>query len=231
MLGVIAASDKTPLTISIGNQEMHPVLLSLANIKAGVHMKATSHVFALAAYLPIPKFLNVMPPVQAVLSARVYHICVSTVMDGLKLADMNGAVMSNPNGAQRLCNTPLVLWIGDLPEQRTITCVLSNQSPISEASSSQFSDSDPNPHRTCKLILNHIDQVCLAANLASVPEFTKACEALGLNGVYQPFWHSWGNADPSKFLTPDALHQWHKFSFDHILQWVINIMGGDKLDR
>jgi hypothetical protein len=228
---VIAASDKTPLTVGTGNREMHPVLLSLANIEAGVRMKATSHAFALAAYLPIPKFLNVTPQVHAVLSARVYHICISTIMEGLKLADAHGAVMSDPNGAQRLCHTPLVSFIGDLPEQRVITCVLSNQSPISEASSSQFGDSDPHPRRTRELILDRIDRACLAASPDSVPEFIKVCEPLGLNGVYQPFWRSWGNADPSKFLTPDALHQWHKFSFDHILKWVINIIGGDELDR
>jgi hypothetical protein len=61
MLSVIGASNKTPLTIGSGNKEMHPVLLSLANIDTGVHMKATSHAFALAAYLPIPKFVNVSP--------------------------------------------------------------------------------------------------------------------------------------------------------------------------
>ena len=49
-------------------------------------------------------------------------------------------------------------------------------------------------------------------------------------GVYQPLWHNWGLAEPSLFLTPDALHQWHKFFYDHILKWVINIMGGPKLD-
>ena len=146
MLGVIAASDKMLLTISTGNREMHPVLLSLANIEAGICMKATSHVFALAAYLPIPKFLNVMPPVHAVLSAHVYHICISTIMDGLKLANAHGVVMSDPNGMQRLCHTPLVSWISDLPKQHMIACVLGNQSPISEASSSQFGNSDPHPH-------------------------------------------------------------------------------------
>ena len=40
-----------------------------------------------------------------------------------------------------------------------------------------------------------------------------------------------GCADPSLFLTPDALHAWHKFFFDYPLQWVINIMGGNELDR
>ena len=69
MLGVIGASDKTPLTIGSGNGQMHPVLLSLANIKAGVRLKATAHAFALAAYLPIPKFLNVSAQVQATLAA------------------------------------------------------------------------------------------------------------------------------------------------------------------
>jgi hypothetical protein len=53
---------------------------------------------------------------------------------------------------------------------------------------------------------------------------------LGLNGVHQPFWGNWGNADPSIFLTPDALHVWHKFFFDHPLKWIINIMGGEELD-
>ena len=52
MIGVIGASDKTPLTIGSGNKEMHPVLLSLANIDAGVRMKATSHSFALAVIRP-----------------------------------------------------------------------------------------------------------------------------------------------------------------------------------
>ena len=36
ILGVIGASDKTLLTIGTGNKEMHPALLSLANIISGV---------------------------------------------------------------------------------------------------------------------------------------------------------------------------------------------------
>ena len=38
---------------------MHPVLFSLANIDAGVHIKATFRAFALLGYLPIPKFETV----------------------------------------------------------------------------------------------------------------------------------------------------------------------------
>ncbi|KAI6103338.1 hypothetical protein EDD16DRAFT_1441459, partial [Pisolithus croceorrhizus] len=66
-LGIIGALDKTPLTIGTSNREMHPLLLAPANIHAGVWMKATSHSFTLAMYLPILKFHNVSPAVQAVL--------------------------------------------------------------------------------------------------------------------------------------------------------------------
>ncbi|KAG1749362.1 hypothetical protein EDB19DRAFT_1904877 [Suillus lakei] len=67
-IGVIGALDKTPLTIGTRNKEMHPLLILLANIHAGIHMKTTSHAFALVAYLPIPKFLNVLKPIHAILS-------------------------------------------------------------------------------------------------------------------------------------------------------------------
>ncbi|KIM76557.1 hypothetical protein PILCRDRAFT_46645, partial [Piloderma croceum F 1598] len=120
MLGVIGTSDKTPLTIGTGNKEMHPVLLLLTNIKAGVCMKATSHVFALAAYLPIPKFLHVSAAIHVVLTAHVYHICVSVITKNLKLADAHGVIMSDPRGNLHMSHTLLAAWIGDLPEQRTI---------------------------------------------------------------------------------------------------------------
>lgn len=231
MIGVIIASDKTPLTIGTGNREMHPVLLSLANINAGVRMKATSHAFMLVAYLPIPKFLNVTAPVHAALTARIFHACLSHVFSSLKIAERHGEMMPDPRGKMRRCNTPLASYISDLPEQRMISGVLGNQSPISTAGQAEFGDDFPHPRRTRDFIMGRIAEACKTADPVSVPEFVKACEPFGLTGVHQPFWADWGDADPSIFLTPDALHQWHKFFFDHTLKWIINIMGGDELDR
>ena len=230
MLGVIATSDKTPLTISTGNREMYPVLLSLANIEAGVCMKVTSHSFSLAAYLPIPKFLNVTPPIHAILSACIYHIWISTIVCNLKVAEADGVLMSDPSGNLQLCHMQLASWITDLPEQHLIAGVLGNQSPISEATLSSFGSSNLSPHQTCDLTLERICQACRTAKPSIIPQFIKVCEPLGLIGVHQPFWLDWGLADPSQFLTPNALHQWYKFSFDHILKWVINMMGGEELD-
>lgn len=210
---------------------MHPVLLSIANIDAGVRMKATSHSFSLAAYLPIPKFVGVSAQVQSVLAARVYHICLDIITSSLKHAEGVGEELSDPSGNVRVCHTPLVSWIADLPEQRLLAGVTSNQSPTSTATLEQFGDGICHPRRTRNDTLVDIAIACSNADPIDLPAFIKTSSLLGLNGVHQPFWRDWGAADPSQFLTPDALHQWHKFFFDHVVKWVINMIGGEELDR
>lgn len=231
VLGVIGASDKTPLTVGTGNKEMHPVLLSLANIKAGVRMKATSHAFSLAGYLPIPKFQDVAPPVQAALSARVFHIALSIITQGLRTAATTGHAMPDPNGHIRICHPMLASWIADLPEQRLIACVLSNQSPTSLATLDQFGDVVQQPPRTREHTLRLIQEAIRRADPGRLNVYIREAALLGLNGVFNPFWRDWRAADPSLFLTPDALHAWHKFFFDHVIKWCINLLGGAELDR
>ncbi|KAG1844477.1 hypothetical protein F4604DRAFT_1884447 [Suillus subluteus] len=123
-IGMIGALDKTPLTIRTGNKEMHPILISLTNIHAGVRMKATSHAFALVTYLPIPKFLDVSRPIHTILSMWVYHFTISIVMRNLKLATHNGCPMSDPRGDLHMIHTPLVAWIANYPEQ--LVCTISD---------------------------------------------------------------------------------------------------------
>ncbi|KAG1827434.1 uncharacterized protein BJ212DRAFT_1258044 [Suillus subaureus] len=44
------------------------------------------------------------------------------------------------------------------------------------------------------------------------------------------FWQDWPFACPSVFLTPEALHHWHKQFFNHNLQWCIVVVGAQELD-
>jgi hypothetical protein len=217
--------------MGLGNKEMHPVLLSLANIDAGVHIKATLQAFTLTAYLPIPKFLNVSAEVHAVLTAHVYHICFNTVTVNLKHAKKYGVVMSDPWGQERMCHTHLASWIADLPEQCLLACVLGSQSAFTTAMVNQFGDPNSHPCHSHEHTLSLIVEACAIMDPAFVPEFSKMCQKSGLNGVHQPFWANWGFADPSLFLTPDALHAFHKFFFVHPLHWVINIMGEEELNQ
>lgn len=216
---------------------MHPVLLSIANIRPGVRMKATSHSFVLAAYLPIPKFKGVASaPLHAALVAESYHTCLSIVLENLKIAERDGVEMSDPKGFKRTNHTPLVSWIADLPEMHMISCTTHNHSPISLATVHQFGDDQfllPHARRTRDHTLDNITRARLDAgpDPANFPGFVKEAAKYGLIAVQEPFWAKWGQADPSLFLTPDALHAWHKFFFDHILTGAINMVGGAELDR
>jgi len=238
--GVILASDKTPLTIGTGNREMHPVLLSLANIDAGVRMKATSRAFALIAYLPIVKFSDVTDHEQSILKARLFHFCLDIILKSLKTTEQNGILMSDTSGLLRMVHTPLAAWIADYPEQQLISCVAGNQSPVTTASLQEFGDAAAHPPRTRLITLDaiqsvlrehppvpHVDQIL--AGRALEP-FWRACQSRGLNGVEQPFWRDWGDACPSIFLPHDPLHGSHKFFWDHVVKWAINIMTGPELD-
>lgn len=197
------------------NKEMHLVLLSLANIKAGVRMKATVHAFALAAYLPIPKFLDVSAQVQAALTAHIYHICLYIICKNLKAAEKDGALLLDPTGNLRQCHTILAYF-------RT-----SPHSPkLLRSSLVIFTTS-----HSAIVIIPLVSSVRPTHWLIlQISVFLKVCEQLKLNGVHQPFWVDWGKADPAYFLAVYVLHAFHKFFFDHPLKWVINIIGGDKLD-
>ncbi|KAH0838796.1 hypothetical protein J3R83DRAFT_7196 [Lanmaoa asiatica] len=194
-------------------------------------MKATSHAFTLAAYLPIPKFLNVSPTIQSVLSAHVYHFAVFIIMQNLKRAALDDEVMSDPESHLRVIHTPLVAWIINYPEQLLIACVLSQNSPISVATAKQFGDATPFPPWLQQQTLNAIQEACRMCDPCNVVTFHKICLAFCLNGVVQLFWIDWGDACPSSFLTPDTFHQWHKFYYDHCMLWVTNIMGAAELNQ
>jgi hypothetical protein len=228
---MIGASDKTPLTIGTRNKEMHPLLISFANIHAGIHMKATSHTFTLVAYLPIPKFLDVSKPIHAILSMQVYHFAISVIMHNLKLVTHDGCPMSDPRGDLHMILMPLVAWIANYPEQLLISCTASKCSPISHAIAAQFGDPLPHPPQTHSDTLNAIERACTISDPCNIASFYKMCQTLHLNGVVELYWKDWGNACPSIFLMPNGLHQWHKFFFDHPINWLINIIGGVKLNH
>ena len=163
-------------------------------------MKATSHSYTLAAYLLIPKFLDVSPPIHAALVAHIYHICLSIITQNLKAAEMFGAEMSDPLGRLYICHTPLASWIADLPEQRLLSCILTSQSAFTTATTKEFGDNHDHPCRTLSYILDQIQEVCVHTNPQFIGTFLKACHLLGLNGIHQPFWRDWRNVDPSIFL-------------------------------
>ncbi|KIJ10397.1 hypothetical protein PAXINDRAFT_86129 [Paxillus involutus ATCC 200175] len=72
----------------------------------------------------------------------------------------------------------------------------------------------------------------LASYIVDTPEacMLASCKQFRLSGVSDPFWHDWSLCDPSQFLTPEALHHWHRAFWDHDVRWCKQALGAQELD-
>ncbi|KAG2074318.1 hypothetical protein BDR04DRAFT_1126918 [Suillus decipiens] len=113
---IIAASDKTLVTRHTGGLEMHLLFLTIGNIQADFHMKATLHVWQCTAFMPIPAFI-VNSDFQSLLQAHLWHKCMDLICSNLKIAAHVGKYMVDPSARQtetyiliqQLCNC-VDLW-------------------------------------------------------------------------------------------------------------------------
>ncbi|KAG1741973.1 hypothetical protein EDB19DRAFT_1895005 [Suillus lakei] len=127
---MIIASDKTPVTRHTGGLEMHPIFVTIGNIQSDLQMRATCHAWRCVTYMPIPKFVDIHPDYQTILSQWLFHKCMDIIFADAKVAAMVGKFMPDPASHVRHCFTPLVAYTADLPEQQAIACVLKVASPI-----------------------------------------------------------------------------------------------------
>ena len=194
----------------------------------GVRNKASAHGFLLLALLPIPEFLHESSRIRSVLDARLFHHCLDIILQPLKDAMERGCTMPDPLGNLRYCFTPLISYIADTPEACMIACVRGKTSPVTTASHKEFGDPFRHPSRTAALTKNQLRSIeHLALN---VEEFFAACETFRLSGVSHPFWRNWLRATPSRFLTPEALHYWHRQCWDHDVRWCRAALGDEEID-
>ncbi|KAJ7582632.1 hypothetical protein C8J56DRAFT_894479 [Mycena floridula] len=131
-----------------------------------------------------------------------------------------------------LANIDMALLGKDTPEASLIACVSGKTSHVTLASHKTFGDSDRQETRSGSTTLAQINEVASRINPNNVEAFTKAAKKkYRLNGVDQPYWRDWPlSRDPERFLTPEPLHHWHKFFFDHDLKWVGRIIGNEEMD-
>lgn len=231
LLGTILSSDKTNISVMTGDRMAHPLLISLANISARIHMKSSQHAFLLLVLLPVPKLLDKRQEVRGVQGDRLIHACLDFVLAPLKMAASLGIMMTDPLGQPRFCFTPCAAYMVDTQEAIMLAGVAGKTSHLTTASYREFGDAFRHETRTAALTLSqrHIirGRVDPTADLAAYKQ-----EALKyrLNGVDQLFWRDWPHAEPSIFLTPEPLHHWHKAFWDHDAKWCIHAVGPLEID-
>ena len=98
LLGVVLSSDKTNTSAMTGGHITHPLLLSLANLNTGFHMKASNHAFLLLTLLPVPKFIHTNSKIHGILKNHLLYECLDFILEPLKIATCIGIMMSNVLG-------------------------------------------------------------------------------------------------------------------------------------
>lgn len=227
---VILGSDKTHLNKCYGDKKAHCVYMSCGNISKDLRMKESSRCWVKVAEIPVVKFLEKQH--QGILSQRLYHLCLDIATAGLKACSHHPEEMTDANGIKRLVRTILLAHISDYPEQQLIACVGQNFSPVSMAEFDEFDSPEMQEPRTRSVTLNRIKRVSRSPGMTvtKLARYKSLALEWGLNGVHKPYWRNWKFADPSTFLAPDALHQWHRFFYDHVITWTKTLLGSDELD-
>ena len=216
--------------MQVGNRQAHPLLISLANISADARRKNSTNSYLLLALLPVPKFIHLNKHLRGVLADCLLHQVISIVVKPLKKAAEVGHMMCDPLGNLKYCFTPLVAYIADTPEQHVLACVTSNASAVTMAVADQFGDPVRSTARTASKTRQRLIAVKRMTRSSTLASYFQACRKFQLNGVSLPFWLNWALAEPSSFITPEPLHQYFKFPWDHDRKWCSRMLGPDELD-
>lgn len=139
--------------------------------------------------------------------------------------------MTDANGMKRRVRTILFARLADNPEQQMIACCSGDASFVSIARHPQLGSGQKQPRRTGIGTLDKIKALRSKVDPHNLCSYTNTARSMGLSGVHKPYWRNWKFADPSKFLAPDALHQWHKFFWVHMMGWARELIGDAELDR
>ena len=231
LIGTVLSSDKTRITAMTGDRTAHPLLISLANMKAGYRAKSSHHAFILLALLPVPNFVTHDKSLRGKLENRLIHECLDFILEPLKKAARHGVMMSDPYGSLRYCFTPLAAYIVDTPEAAMLAGVGGKTSPVTMAAHKQFGDPFKHESRTASTTLAQLHAVSTKADPnGDLKVYFKEAKTFRLNGVDKPFWRDWPLAEPSLFLTPEPLHHFNKEFYDHDLKWCIRMLGEAEID-
>ncbi|KAN0075262.1 hypothetical protein V8E55_011285 [Tylopilus felleus] len=152
------------------------------------------------------------------------------VLHPLKVAVSISVMMSDLVGNLRYCHTPLVGYIANTPKQSLLACTSMRTSSITTAMHNQFGNNVRHPLHTANQTRNEIHAICLQYPPKDYVKFLKAVKSYGLNSVDLPFWINWPLLSPARFLKPEVLHHFHRFFFNHELQWCIIAVGDTEID-
>ncbi|KAG1858327.1 hypothetical protein C8R48DRAFT_748782 [Suillus tomentosus] len=223
---VILASDKTSLSQFRGDQEVWPVYLTLGNISKEIWRQPSKHAAILIAYLPILKLECFTRDTRSAERYRLFHYCMTQVLEPLVSAGQDGVNMTCPDQQVRRMHPIVAAYIADFPEQCLVACCMENRCPKCTVGCDHCGDMRPSAPRKRDLTIENLRLHSRGELSGEIFE-----SELGLRAIHAPFWATLPHNNIFQCMTPNILHQLHKGVFkDHIISWCTDIIGKDALD-
>ncbi|KIM62385.1 hypothetical protein SCLCIDRAFT_25115 [Scleroderma citrinum Foug A] len=193
-------------------------------------LKLSSHSFLLVTLLPVPKFAHKKSQIRGVLESCLIHQCLDIVLEPLKHTAKLGVMLSDPWGHNRYCFTPIASYIINTPKAAMLSSIGGKTSPVTMAMYKQFRDAFQHEPRTTSTTLAQLAVIASKVDPTDIEAYFCKAQKFRLNGVHLTFWCDHALSCPSRFFTPEMLHHSHKMSWDHDVQWCINVLGAAKID-
>lgn len=242
--GLYFASDSTVLSMHSGDVAAHAVYMSLANLDKSMRANISENTWVLVAYIPKSKFKHTMADFEhrpkdvrakllGTLNRRLFHRCMEIVTRSLRREKPHYA--TDPEGNVRSVLYELAAYIADLEEQWLVAGLGGSTCPHCACDPTHLGDAECSPPQSPSDILRTIKKIkrqywAAYGRSPSLEEFVNLAGQHHLNGVDKPFWKSLPRLNIFEALSPDLLHGFHKFFYDHIYKFNLTGMGRTEYD-
>ncbi|TFK79473.1 hypothetical protein K466DRAFT_505488 [Polyporus arcularius HHB13444] len=207
---IILGADKTTVSVATGNQEFHPLYMSIGNITNEMRRAHREAVLPIG-FLAIPKGDRDVEDSEEfrVFKKQLYHHAIAFILSPLRPGMTTPEVVVCPDGHYRRAIFELGPFIADYPEQVYLSGVVYGWCPKCLALPDELEQiGDPRFRALTDHLCAHYDRRTL-------------WESFGVVGDVTPFTDYFPRADIHELLSPDLLHQLIKGTFkDHIVAWV-----------
>ncbi|KAG8702621.1 hypothetical protein FRC09_004646, partial [Ceratobasidium sp. 395] len=222
---LIVASDETTLTNNANGPKAHPIYLSIGNISKATRRMPTKRSMILIGYLPVGEFEEIEDlEVRQKCRWELLHRSLSKIFEPLKSASEEGVLARCADGYVRHIYPILAAWIADYQEQNDLACT--TQSACPKCTHGRTGRSQGGPMAP----LRNQEEMANILRGYQVTKDERVLERLTLRPV-APFWDGIPYFDMGRSLAPDLLHQLYKGMYEHLRNWIEDLLGTTEFNR